>query len=287
MTRRIAFLSQDSMDGYVCDDDLAVPAFAAAGMTVETVSWRSDADWSCFDLVIIRSPWDYTEAPEAFLAVLRRIADATRLENPVDLVAWNLDKRYLGSLAGRGVPIVPTEFGTALDAASLERLCALHPEGAIIKPVISAGARDTFRVPAAPDSGTRARVLAAHGETDFMWQPFVDSVLTEGEYSLFYFAGHYSHCIVKRPRRGDFRVQEEHGGEIVPVAPDAAQRAACDVVLAELDAAPLYARVDLVRGDDGRWWLIELELIEPSLYLRTDADSPARFAAATRDWLSG
>lgn len=285
MSATIVFLSQDSMEGYVSDDDLAIPSLNAHGIAVETISWRRDVDWSGFDAVIVRTPWDYMQAPDAFLATLDRIDSATRLANPAAVMRWNLDKRYLDELAGKGVAVVPTEFGDALNASTFDGLLQQYADGAVVKPVISAGSKNTFALKPPIDEATRAAVLAAHADSHYMWQPFVRSVVEEGEYSLFYFNGEFSHCIVKKPKSGDFRVQEEFGGDIVSIPATADQLTAAANVLASIDEPLLYARVDLVRAPDDKWWLIELEIIEPSLYLRTDAGAPARFADAIATWL--
>ncbi|MEL6214986.1 MAG: hypothetical protein AAFQ99_04840 [Pseudomonadota bacterium] len=286
MGKRVVFLSQDSMDGFVSDDALAIEPFADQGLEVETVSWRADVDWSVYDAVIVRTPWDYMHAPDAFLAMIDRISDATRLANPAALMRWNLDKRYLSELKEQGVPVVPTEYGTALTADRLNALLSAFPAGAVIKPVISAGSKDTFALKPPIDAHTRQQVLEAHRESAYMWQPFVRSVVEEGEYSLFFFSGAFSHCIVKRPKQGDFRVQEEFGGEIVAIEATPEQLAVARKVLNALPETLLYARVDLVRGEQDEWWLIELEIIEPSLYLRTDEAAATRFARAAAAWLS-
>lgn len=283
---RVVFLSQDDMAGYVCDDDVAVPECAALGIEVDTVSWRAEADWSGYDAVIVRSTWDYQRAPDAFLAALARIDAATRLANPLELMRWNLDKRYLGELAGKGVPVVPTEFGEALDRDRLAALLAAASAECVIKPAISAGAERTFRVLPDADAAYRDDIVAAHAASAWMWQPFLPQIVDPGEYSLFYFNGAFSHAIIKTPKPGDFRVQEEFGGDIRRIEAPPAMRAAADTVLAALDHDTLYARVDLVDDGAGGYWLIELELIEPSLYLRKDAAAPARFARAVSEWLA-
>ena len=274
------------MEGYVCDDDIALPEFAAAGIDVDTLSWRADADWAGYDAVIVRSTWDYQRAPEAFLESLGRIDAATRLANPLELMRWNLDKRYLGELEARGVPIVPTEFGEGLTAAELDARLAAAGAESVIKPAVSAGAERTFRVLPDADAGYRREIVAAHADSAWMWQPFLSQVVDPGEYSLFYFNGAFSHAIIKTPKPGDFRVQEEWGGDIRLMDAPAAMRAASDAVLAAIDHDTLYARVDLVDDGTNGYWLTEIELIEPSLYLRKDPTAPARFAGAVRDWLA-
>lgn len=283
---RVVFLTQDSMEGYVCDDDDALPAFAAAGLDVDTLSWRDDSvDWSGYDGVIVRSTWDYQRHPKAFFDTLARIDSVTRLANPLALMRWNMDKRYLAELETQGVAIVPTVFGEALDANSLDTLLANADGESVIKPVISAGAERTFRVPQSPDDALRTALIEAHGDGHWMWQPFLRQIVSEGEFSLFYFAGQYSHSILKTPQPGDFRVQEEFGGEIRAVTPEAGLLDTATGIVKALPTLPLYARVDMVRGGN-TWQLIELELIEPSLYFRMGEGAAARFAARVIDWLA-
>lgn len=282
----IAFLSQDSMEGYVCDDGLALEPLAERDIKVETVSWRSDQDWSRFAAAIVRSTWDYQRYPSQFFQRLRAIDAATRLANSLDLMQWNMDKRYLAELAREGVATVPTVFGEGLAPGQLAAMIEALDEPHIIKPAISANAERTYPVqPGMPAEEIEA-ISAAHASSVWMWQPFLNNILSEGEYSLFYFNGALSHSIVKVPKSGDFRVQEEHGGDIVGCEPAPDLLQAADAVMAALDAPPLYARVDLVRSNrnDG-WQLIELELIEPALYFRTATGAADRFAASVADWL--
>ncbi|MEM7763908.1 MAG: hypothetical protein AAF290_07475 [Pseudomonadota bacterium] len=284
-TRRIVFLSQDDMGHYVCDDDVALPAFAARDIEVETISWRADADWSQFDAVIVRSTWDYQRDAGAFFAALSAIDAKTRLANSLPTLRWNMDKHYLQQLADNGVATVPTRFGHGLTTAALAELRAGDTREWVIKPTISAGAERTFRISVDASEDRLADITAAHAASDWMWQPFLEQIVAEGEFSLFYFNGHFSHAIVKKPKTGDFRVQEEFGGDIRAFAPEPSMLDCGRSVLAALSETPLYARVDIVRDAD-RWLLIELELIEPSLYLRTDPVAGERFADAVVNWLS-
>ena len=273
------------MDGYVCDDDVALDALSAANVNVTTLSWRADVDWAEYDAVIVRSTWDYQRHSNAFFEALSRINAATRLANPLDMMRWNMDKRYLKGLAEQGIVTVPTIFGEGLSRSTLDRMLDAAVSECVIKPVISAGAERTFRVPLDASDALRDEIVAAHAHSGWMWQPFLQQIVTEGECSAFYFNGELSHAIVKKPKTGDFRVQEEFGGELIEIQPDNALIEASEAALAALDETPLYARVDLVRRDDGQWMLIELELIEPSLYLRKSAQAPEKFARAVRQWL--
>ncbi len=285
----VAFLTLDDRSGYVIDDDLAIAELRARAWHVEEIPWRRrGVDWSAFDLVLIRTTWDYQHDLDAFLDALSAIeAAGVPLANPSALVRWNARKTYLRDLAARGVRVVPTRWGEGLSADGLRSLCAaLGDGGCVLKPTVSANAHDTWRLPRDVDPSVAAELAPRFTGREWMAQPFVASVLDEGEYSVFYFDGSYSHAIVKRPKPGDFRVQEEHGGRIVGIEPDAALRRAADRVMGALDEAPLQARVDLVRLDDGSLALMELEAIEPSLYFRTHPQAAEHFADALARYLS-
>ena len=278
MSRRCCFLSMDSLDGYVSDDDLAIGPLNGLGWDVSTVSWRDKTvDWNSFDIVVIRTTWDYQRTPDAFVEVLEKIELSTaRLENSLDVVKWNLDKRYLRELEDKGLRIVPTIWDGVYDQRSFYRWTAdLGTDELIVKPTVSATAYHTYRLTEFdPD------LVEAFATRPFMVQPFLKSIVTEGEYSIFYFGGEYSHAILKSPNSEDFRVQEEYGGVITAFDPDEKLRAAADKAFAMIDPRPLYARVDLVRDADEEFALMELELIEPALYLRMEKHAPQRFAKA-------
>ena len=264
--------------GYTNDDDLAITPLRDLGWDVEIVSWRDKTvDWNDFEIVVIRSTWDYQDDPTAFLEVLQKIESSNALlENSFDIVNWNLDKRYLRDLDGKGVKIVPTIWDGVYNAVSFDKwLDAAGTDEIIIKPTISATAQHTYRLRAF-DPG----LIPVFADRPFRVQPVLNTIVDEGEYSLFYFGGGYSHTILKTPKAADFRVQEEHGGIITAVEPTADLRAAGRKVFDTISLLPLYARVDLVRDPTGEFAVMELELIEPALYLRMDPDSPGRFAAA-------
>lgn len=277
-----AFLTTDTLDAFVAYDHDAVEPLAKRGWRVSFVPWRARTDWSQYDLVVIRSPWDYQDAPDAFFEVLAQIDAATRLENPLPVVRWNLRKTYLRDLERAGVPIVPTvwcEDGLTAEALA-DGFRQWGAAQAVAKPVVSANADGTFRLGADPASWAEA--LSTLGGRACLVQPFVPAVVDEGEFSVFVFGGAVSHAILKTPAAGDFRVQEEHGGAIRGVAPEPALLALTDVALAAVphESALLYARVDAVRLADGTWAIMELELIEPSLYFPFGPGSADRFAEA-------
>ncbi len=286
MGGRIAFLGMDDLGVYVSDDDLSHPHLAALGWEVEVVPWRSPGvRWERFAAAVIRTTWDYQDHVPAFLAALERIeAAGVPVANPLPLVRANVRKTYLLDLAARGCRVPRTEVVRALDASALAAFARdAGSAGLVAKPVIGASGWEAFHVRPGDTAAAVAalRVLAGR---EVLLQPFLPAVLVEGERSLVFFGGVFSHALDKVPVAGEFRVQEEHGGIISGVEPDAASMEVAETALRLLDSVPLYARVDLVR-DAGRPVLMELELIEPSLYLRTDPGAPVRFAAAVDAWV--
>jgi Prokaryotic glutathione synthetase, ATP-grasp domain len=280
---RVAFLTLEHAADFVIDDALAVAELTRRGWDAIELPWtQPNVDWDGFDIVVIRTTWDYHDHPEAFLQTLARIeASRAQLVNSLAVVEWNLDKRYLRTLEARGVTIVPSVWGHGGSAHTFANLFAtLQDTEIVVKPNVSAGATDTFRLHAPLSDVMLQRLVDTFADRDWFAQPFVRSVITEGEYSLFYFNGQLSHAIRKVPRAGDFRVQEEHGGEIIgiPVTPGL-QRAA-DAALATISPAPFQARIDLISLETGALAVMELELIEPSLYFRMNARAPAHFADA-------
>jgi glutathione synthase/RimK-type ligase-like ATP-grasp enzyme len=286
--RRAAFLTLHDPTGFVMDDDLAIAPLAKRGWTVETLPWdRAGLDWKSYDLVVLRSTWDYQHHPERFLATLAAIeASGTKLENSVAIVRWNMQKTYLHDLAVQGVPVVPTAWRDRLGPGELLPLFdSLQCDEAVIKPVMSGNAQGAWRLDRKSTAAQAAEIEAYYTKRPLMMQPFESAIVSEGEYSLLYFNGVHSHSILKVPRFGDFRVQEEHGSEIRAVTAEPALLAAGDKAMKAIGARLLYARVDLVRhGDEFR--VMELELVEPALYLRMDPGAPDRFADAITSLLA-
>lgn len=285
--KKIALLSIDNLDGFVADDDLTFAPLARLGWSVDTIPWRRiDVNWREYMAVIIRTTWDYHKDLPAFLRALEQIASQTKLANPLSVVRWNADKIYLRELEAKGIKIVRTIWREGqLAAQQIESwFNELQSAELVIKPTVSAGAEDTWRVPQ-EQSQSEPQLLSAFAGRQYMVQPFMSNIITEGEFSLFYFGGEYSHTILKTPKPADFRVQEEHGGLIRAVQPSTELLEAGERVLRLVQPTPLYARADFVR-DKEEFALMELELVEPSLYLRMDDDAPSRFAQAINNWLS-
>lgn len=259
------------------DDRLLLPALAALGVHAEPALWDDPAvRWHDYDLVVLRDTWDYTDRLEEFLAWARAVP---RLLNPVDVVAWSTDKRYLRDLAEAGVPVVPTtwlEPGDDVTPPAFEH---------VVKPVVSAGARDTGRYEPGHDSRPHVRRLLDAGRP-VMVQPYLRGIDEAGETAVVHLGGRFSHAARKAP------VLVTVGAEAPLDAPDAVEITAREPSAAELDVARaalaavpfdaslLYARVDLVPGPDGAPVVIELELVEPSLFLSTAPGAADRLAEA-------
>jgi len=201
--------------------------------------------------------------------------EGVRLANPAKVLAWNTDKRYLRELAERGVAIPPTTFTDALSQDVVERAFAdTGTDELIVKPAVSGGAWKTRRL-------RRGEAVGATDGMAMLLQPFLPTIETEGETSLLYFGGRLSHAVNKRPVAGEFRIQEEFGGQYALVPePPAAAVALAEQVLQAVGEPLLYARIDMVPDADGRWLLMEAELIEPDFYLGVDPRHGAGFAQA-------
>ncbi|MEV6348612.1 hypothetical protein [Actinoplanes sp. NPDC051851] len=267
------------------DDHPLRDTLVARGVTVDAVRWDDpDADWSVYDLTVIRSPWDYVPRREQFVAWARSVPS---LLNPADVLAWNTDKRYLSDLTAAGVPVIPTDF------AAPGETWTPPPAGEwVVKPAISAGSQDTARHLLPEQAGeARAHVarLQAAGRTA-MIQPYLDAVATDGETALLFLPGAsgaltYSHAVRKGPmlgRRGEHAI-EVGSEDISPRTPTEAELSAADQALKAIPGGAdrlLYARVDLIPGPEGTPLLLELELAEPSLFLSRSPTATSRLASA-------
>lgn len=275
---RIALVTGAAMPKPDPESHLLVAALRRLDIDAELLPWDGPTDWAAYPLVALRTPWDYFQRLDEFLGWCRRTAAATRLLNPLPVIEWNSHKRYLAELAAAGLPTVPTLHLPRGCPDGIEQVLARDWPQVVVKPAVSIGAIGTLRCAAgAPVCQTHLNALLTDG--DVLVQPFVESIASHGEASLIYFGGRYSHAIRKRPKPGDFRVQDLYGGSIGPHAPDAAEIETADAALAAVPAPTAYARIDLVRHA-GQPAIMEIELIEPELFLGATPDAADRFAAA-------
>ncbi|MHA6667269.1 ATP-grasp domain-containing protein [Homoserinimonas sp. A447] len=262
------------VDALFTDDRMLVAALQEHGVVAEQVVWSAPGvDWDSYDVALIRSTWDYIDERGSFLSVLAAIESSScLLFNAVDAVRWNSDKSYLFDLEAWGIPIVPTvRASTFLD----------DPAGwssVVIKPTVGTGASDVFRL-VADEVGAALERLSGNRD-DYLVQPMVESVVTEGEWSFIFIAGEFSHALLKKPAADDYRTQGIYGGSIRLETPATGDLAEAEAILGALPYDLLYARLDLVRVD-GRLAVMELELIEPILYFDHAPGRVDRLAAAT------
>jgi glutathione synthase/RimK-type ligase-like ATP-grasp enzyme len=255
--------------------DVEAAVLAKAGMAVAARPWSEPGDLAGFDIVLPLVAWGYQTDAARWFALLDRLErEDCAVLNPLPVLRWNSDKSYLVHLGDSGVPTIPTLRFEAFDDDALEQARAAFGEALVVKPPISASAYGTHLLRGAdkvpPEAAGRAMMV----------QPFQASVMEEGEYSLMLFDGEFSHSIIKQARPGDYRVQPHLGGtEVACELPDGALEVA-RAALAAAPEAPAYARVDLLRLDNGQLAVIELELIEPALWLQHAPDGGASFAAA-------
>src|SRR5882762_2803906 len=272
--KRIALATYAKLPSLNEDDLLLVPALQELGVTAVPAVWDSpDVCWEEFQGVVVRSCWDYHHRLEEFLAWVT-------LWNPPAVLRWNSHKGYLRDLAVRGVPIVPTRWLARGRRVGLAQL--LRDErwsDAVVKPAVSASATDTWRTSAATAGADQRRLEQLLRAGDVMVQPFIDEVCDPGEWSIIFFGGRFSHAVRKRPAATDYRVQWEFGCFVMLRPPPPRLVADAEAVMAAVPGNPLYARVDGVERAD-RLMLMELELIEPHLFLGWDADATGRLAVA-------
>ena len=284
-TARVALVTYDARPDPTEDDRLLADALSRRGAMVRGVPWSDpSADWTAYDAVVVRSCWDYFLRADEFHAWLDRLErDDARVMNDVHTLRWNADKTYLRDLAERGVPIVPTRW---LDRESTPSLAELRRvtgwSELVVKPTVSGGAHRTWRAAPDSDAADDRRLATMVEDGAVMVQPLLAEIEREGEWSLVFFSGRYSHSVLKRPRTGDFRVQREHGGSLEVATPSREMIEAAERVLATVpfgSEPPLYARVDgcMVRGE---LLLMELELLEPELFFRCAAEAPDRLGEA-------
>jgi len=277
----IALATSAALPGLAPDDRLLLRALRVRGLVCQPAVWEDPHyDWSAASLCVIRSAWDYAYRRQEFLRWVQRAGAEVPMWNPPAVVVWNTHKQYLVDLAARGVPTVPTRV---LGAGSRVDLGAVLDEtgwgDVVLKAAVAQTGRYLLAVPAAGRADGQRHLDRLLPAEDMLLQPFMPGIRSEGESSLVYVDGAFSHAVRKRPAPDDFRVHDDFDGSIEPVAPTRAERDVAEAALATVDAALLYARVDLVPGPAGPV-VMEFELVEPDLYLATDPQAATRLAEA-------
>jgi glutathione synthase/RimK-type ligase-like ATP-grasp enzyme len=257
--------------GVANDEDTELINFLIhKGLDVVPTIWNDKAvDWSSFDVVVIKSPWDYHNHLHEFLNWLDNLEKlGVKVLNPVEIIQWNSDKHYLKDLAEKQLPVIPAEYIEKGSGFDNRFFAYFNTDKLVVKPCVSAGAQNTITVSKDNFNERSIEIETLLKEQDYMVQPFVDEI-KNGEWSFLFFNGKYSHCSLKTPKKGDFRVQHYHGGSISYPVPDPLHIEQAGSYLKSLPQATLYARVDGVVINNS-FQLMELELIEPYLFLNGD-----------------
>jgi len=280
---RLGLVTHQGMGGLSDDDQMLLDPLASLGIQGVPVAWDDPDDvWRSCDALVLRSTWNYYRRPAAFVDWLRRIqSQRVPMFNPIETVIWNMDKRYLEDVAGWGFVIPQTHFiehGGGVESG------LVWPRGPIIiKPVLSASAWETYRFSPEQRDRARRRLETLLGHSGAMVQAFLPGI-REGEWSFVFIAEGFSHCVLKRPASGEFRVQHEYGGSVTPMDPPShLLREACEL-RRKLPKGLLYTRIDGVEVS-GRLVILEVELIEPELFFRCGNGSAARFARGIQSLL--
>jgi glutathione synthase/RimK-type ligase-like ATP-grasp enzyme len=255
---------------------------AARGVEVVPALWDDPAiDWAAFDAVVLRSMWDYHRRIQEFRAWLDKLESAgARVWNPVSVVRWNMDKNYLRELGEAGRAIAPSAWFRAGDEADLAKLMQTKAWSKVVmKPIVSAAAENTYSTATSDVATVQSKMNELLRSGGVVVQEFMPEVQEQGEWSMIFFDKQFSHAALKKPAQGDFRSQRLYGGTTEAAFPSDALIAQAKSFVDQVPERLLYARVDgIVR--DGKLYLMELELIEPFLFLQYSEAAPARFADA-------
>jgi glutathione synthase/RimK-type ligase-like ATP-grasp enzyme len=265
------------------EENLLSEALLAYGYTTERVDWSDPTiNWSAFDAAVFRSTLDYFYREREFSQWLNRVRGQTRLLNDVDLVFWNMDKHYLSQLNRAGIPIVETRFIEKGEKGNLKEIATEAGwNEIIIKPAISGGARLTYRIRSDEIPAMQEKFDQCIAEEAMLIQPFRQEITDTGEISIMVMNGEVTHAVRKTAKSGDFRVQDDHGGVAEPIPVQLCHADFALQVVSACPEAPVYARVDFIDSSKGPL-LMELELIEPELFLRHAPESAKVLANGIR-----
>jgi glutathione synthase/RimK-type ligase-like ATP-grasp enzyme len=274
--------------GNVADENKILDQLLKAlGISAVFEVWSDEnVDWSKYTHILIKSPWDYFDRYQEFVNWCHRIKSLGILVwNDIDTVLWNADKHYLLDIEKKGFSIVPTAFIPAgVDIALNTFFDMFEVDQLVLKPAVSGGSKNTLLIRRDEISSAIANLKEAMNQEDFMVQPFVPEIADTGEFSYIFFNGKFSHAILKSPKAGEFRVQHFFGGSVHPVSPSNAELQYLQSLVDACAPDTLYARVDGIWRAE-QFFLMELELIEPYLFLYTDPLAESKYLNAIRSRL--
>lgn len=257
------------------EDDTLLKFLITKGLSIEKVIWNdSSVDWSNYQLAILKSPWDYFDLIHDFYDWLAKIKQKNiKLLNPVDVVKWNADKHYLQDIKNAGLKVTPSSFLAKGDDVNFEKYFEqFNSDKLIVKPAVSGGSKNTFKVTATNTEEIIEKLTPLLALEDFIVQPFLNEVEENGEWSFLFFGGKFSHSLLKKAKPGDFRVQHSFGGTIHPQEAPTHLLTDAEKYVHQFAKGCLYARVDgtVINNE---FVLMELELIEPFLFLNEDENA--------------
>lgn len=252
------------------EDQLVADALIKEGLKVNRVSWSDPHfDWGSTRYVIFRTTWDYFDRADEWKNWLAIVSQKTQLINIHETVLWNMDKHYLRDLMNRGINVPKIKYIEVGDQVSLAHLVTeMNEEAVILKPCFSASARHTYKITKTVSAELEHTFQELIKVESMMLQPFLHSIPQKGEISMMIIGGEFTHAVLKKPKEGDFRVQNDFGGSVELYEPSQEEIAFAEAAVAACPSPPLYARVDIVEDNNGQLALIEIELIEPELWFR-------------------
>ena len=259
---------------------LITQALEDLGLKVYCTAWDdTEYDWSQTRAVVFRTIWDYFERYGEFSAWIEIVKTKTQLVNSYDLIQWNIDKHYLEDLQNKGIAIVPTEYVDTGSYRSIAEVCLERDwQDVVIKPAIAGGAFHTHKVLEFERADYEEVFENLVAERDMLIQPFVPTISSRGEASLMVFNGKFTHAILKKPKQGDYRVQDDWGGTVHPYSPTQEEITFAEDCFKACSTMPAYGRADILWGKNGDILLGELEIVEPELWIRNDPASARQFA---------
>lgn len=283
----VTYLDKGAYDSTTVEseDDKLLNFLKEKGLNIKKVIWNDQQiNWENYSLAILKSPWDYFDLIEDFYIWLDQLeAKKVKLLNPIEVVRWNANKQYLQEIEAAGLKITPSFFVENKESVNLEHFFEkFNTSKLIVKPCVSGGAKNTFKVNEDNVTEVNQKLNLLIQDEDFIIQPFLPEILESGEWSFIFFNGVYSHSLIKQAKPGDFRVQPAHGGSVHPQKPTEELIAKAQQYVKLFAKDCLYARVDgtFVNGE---FLLMELELIEPFLFLNTEPENYERYYKALEE----
>jgi len=270
--KSIAYLTDNTTTMELSAGDEHLISILENDFNIDIIPWESDLDWSLYDLVLVRTTWDYMEKYHHFLEVLEKISTQTKLINSIKTIKWNINKKYLLELKELGFPIIPTSIQQQITKENVEQLFEQinKGHGIIIKPTIGASSQG-IQFLTSPDQ------LIEVNSGEWFIQPFQKSIQLKGEYSLFFFGGKYSHAINKMPCAGEFRSQEEFHSTVTSITPSTKMKDLGEELISKIPVTVDYARMDVILDDEDEAQIVELELIEPCLFFKYAPEAAINF----------